>query len=132
MNIYKISTVSFLLLIFAYILSFSNPVKSQDTEDIQQIDVVVDSYSFEPNEITVKVNKPVELRLRSVTSIIPHNFTINYPDAGLVVDQDIGSGKDEVVTFIPTKTGRYEFYCGKKSIFANHKKKGMVGTLVVE
>jgi len=136
MKIYRISNISFLLLIFAYIFYVSNQAFSeegaQDTKDVQKIDVVVDSYSFEPDVITVKANMPVELRLRSVTSIVPHNFKINYPDAGLVVDQDIGSGKDEVVTFTPTKTGTYEFYCGKKSIFANHKKKGMVGTLVVE
>ena len=132
MKIFRTSYIPFLLLIFAYILSFSNQVYSQDPKNVQKIDVIVDSYSFKPNEITVKVNKPVELRLRSVTSIVPHNFTINYPDAGLVVDQDIGSGKDEVVVFTPTKTGKYEFYCGKKSIFANHKRKGMIGTLVVE
>ena len=131
MKIFRTSYISFLLLIFAYILSFSNRVYSQDQKSVQKIDVIVDSYSFEPNEITLKVNKPVELRLRSVTSIVPHNFTINYPDAGLAADRHIGSGKDEIVVFTPTKTGKYEFYCGKKSILANHRKKGMVGTLVV-
>ena len=121
--------ISFLVIFSAVICSLTINVYSQN--EVQSFDIVVDSYSFEPNEITVKVNKPVELRLRSVTSIIPHNFSINYPDAGLIIDEDIGSGKDVIVTFTPTKTGEYEFYCGKKSIFANHKKKGMVGTLFV-
>ena len=121
--------ISFLAIFSAVICSLTINVYSQN--EVQSFDIVVDSYSFEPNEITVKVNKPVELRLRSVTSIIPHNFSINYPDAGLVIDEDIGSGKDVTVTFTPAKAGEYEFYCGKKSIFANHKKKGMVGKLVV-
>ena len=98
---------------------------------MQKIDVVVDSYSFEPNEIKVKAGIPVELRLRSVTSLIPHNITMSYPEAGLELDQDIGAGKDVIVAFTPTKPGTYEFYCGQDSIFANHKKKGMVGTLIV-
>ena len=91
----------------------------------------MDSYSFEPNEIKLKVNEPVQIRLRSVTSIIPHNFTVDYPEEGLQIDQDVPSGEDVTVSITPTKTGEYEFYCGKKSIFANHRKKGMVGTLVV-
>ena len=103
----------------------------QTNSDPQSVDIVVDSYSFKPDKITVTVNNPVELRLRSVTSINPHNFTLDYPEAGLEVNEDIGSGKDTVVAFTPTKAGEYEFYCGKKSIFANHKKKGMVGSLVV-
>lgn len=135
MNILRISSIPFLLLIFAYILSFSNHAYAQDQAqnavDVQKTDVVVDSYSFDPKEIIVKVNKPVELRLRSVTSVIPHNFSMDYPAAGLEVDQDVGAGKDVIVNFTPTKTGEYEFNCNKKSIFANHKKKGMVGVLVV-
>ena len=126
----KISALISFLVIFSAVIGCLT-INAYSQNEVQSFDVVVDSYSFEPNEITVKVNEPVELRLRSVTSIIPHNFSINYPDAGMVIDEDIGSGKDVTVTFTPTKAGEYEFYCSKKSIFANHKKKGMVGKLVV-
>jgi len=110
----------------------STPFEAKVAEDgIQRVDVIVDSYSFKPNHIIVVVNKPVELTLKSVTKVIPHNFTINYPSAGLSVDQDIPHGKDVKVTFTPTKTGTFEFYCDKKFLFYRHKKKGMKGTLEV-
>ena len=130
----RIKTICFfiILILVIYLPETVFPqLKTQSGKDTQSIDIVVDSYSFKPDKITVKVNEPVELRLRSVTSIIPHNLSLDYPDAGLKINEDIGSGEDTVVTFIPTKTGEYEFYCGKKNIFANHKKKGMVGTLIV-
>lgn len=135
MNIPLFSKSSRLFFIMFLILSISEMGQAQGTttseEEMQQIDVVVDSYSFEPQEITVKANIPVQLRLRSVTSIIPHNISMSYPEAGMEIDEDVGSGNDKTIEFTPTKTGRYEFYCNKKSIFANHKKKGMTGTLIV-
>lgn len=100
-------------------------------DGVQRVDIKVDSYSFKPDHLVVKLNKPVEIRLRSVTSIISHNFKLKYMGAGLEVDKDVPSGKDRVVTFTPTKVGKYEFYCDKKNIFANHKKKGMFGILEV-
>jgi plastocyanin len=96
------------------------------------VEIVVDSYSFSPDYIKVKAGMPVELMLRSVTSLIPHNFTIDDPASGLDVDVDVPSGEDVTVTFTPEKTGKFEFYCGKKGIFGAHKKKGMVGTIEVE
>ncbi len=100
-------------------------------DGVQRADVIVDSYSFEPNHLVVSVGKPVELRLKSVTSFIPHNFTLNYPETGLAVNQDISHGQDVKVRFTPTMTGSYEFFCDKKFLFDSHKKKGMKGILEV-
>jgi uncharacterized cupredoxin-like copper-binding protein len=49
----------------------------------------------------------------------------------LNVDENISPGKEVKASFTPTKTGSYQFYCNKKSMFANHRKKGMEGTLEV-
>jgi len=135
------STKSLILLfVFAFLstayLAFgakeSQPFEAKLFADgVQRADVKVDSYSFEPNHIVVVVNKPVKFTLKSVTKIIPHNFTINYPEAGLNVDQDISPGKEAKITFTPTKTGSYEFYCNKKGIFRSHQKRGMKGILEV-
>ncbi|MBI2488061.1 MAG: cupredoxin domain-containing protein [Deltaproteobacteria bacterium] len=109
------------------------PVQATVSEDgVQRIDVKVDSYSFEPNHIVVTVGKPVELILKSVTKVLPHNFTLNYPEAGLNVDQDISHGQEVKVTFTPTKTGSFDFYCDKKFLFESHRKKGMKGILEVK
>jgi plastocyanin domain-containing protein len=110
----------------------STPFEAKVSEDgVQRVDITVDSYSFKPNHIIVIANKPVELTLKSVTKVIPHNFTINHPEAGLSADKDIPHGKEVKVTFTPTKTGTFEFYCDKKFLFDSHKKKGMKGTLEV-
>jgi len=110
----------------------SKPFEAKLSEDgIQKVEVIVDSYSFNPNQIIVAVNKPVEITLKSVTKIVPHNFTLNYPEAGLNIDQDISPGKEVKITFTPTKTGAFEFYCNKKGLFGSHQKKGMKGILEV-
>jgi len=132
---FKVFLLLILLIAFSGINSESQDLSesggSARTDEIKIIDIKVDSYSFEPDMIVLKANESVKIRLRSVTSIITHNFTIDYPDAGLQIDQDVPSGEDVTISFTPTRTGEYEFYCGKKSIFANHRKKGMVGTLLV-
>ena len=111
----------------------SKPFEAKLSEDgIQKVDVIVDTHSFNPNQIIVAVNKPVEITLKSVTKIVPHNFTLNYPEAGLNIDQDISPGKEVKITFTPTKTGAFEFYCNKKGLFGSHLKKGMKGVLEVK
>ena len=97
-------------------------------ENVQEIHVRVESFYFEPSRIHVTVGVPVRMILTSGTFIIPHNFTLYVPDAGLEIDQDIGHGKTRIVRFTPTKEGEYRFYCDK----GGHAGKGMVGVLVVE
>jgi len=111
----------------------SKPAEARISQDgIQRAEIIIDSYGFEPNHILVVVGKPVELDLRSVTSVIPHNFSIDHPEAGMDIDQNIPHGKDVKVTFVPTKTGSYEFYCDKKGLFGSHRKKGMEGIIEVK
>ena len=111
----------------------SKPLEARISQDgVQRAEIIVDSYSFEPSHIVVVVGKPVELDLRSVTSVIPHNFSIDYPEAGIDIDQNIPHGEDVKVKFTPTKTGSYEFYCDKKGLFGSHRKKGMEGTIEVK
>ena len=105
---------------------------SPPANDLQKVEIVVDSYSFTPDHFTVTAGKPVELTLRSVTSVIPHNFTINDPESGLNVDVEVPAGKDVTVTFTPLKTGKFRFYCNKKGMFGSHRKKGMEGTIEVK
>ena len=99
-----------------------------DTDNIQEIHVRVESFYFEPSRIHVLVDIPVRMVLKSGTFIIPHNLSIDAPEAGIEIDLDIGHGKTATVEFTPTKEGEYPFFCNKGS----HVKKGMTGTLVVE
>ena len=134
-RLFVTSVLLILLMLFLQnylVLGTTKEAQVSSTDGVQRIDVIVDSYSFDPDHIVVTANKPVELTLKSVTTLIPHNFTINYPDAELNVDEDIPHGKDVKVTFTPTKPGSYEFYCDKKFLFDSHKDKGMKGILEVK
>ena len=94
-----------------------------------QIDTIaVESFFFKPSRVEVMVNVPVRLVLKSGAFIIPHNFSLHAPEAGIDIDQDISHGKTAIVEFTPTKAGEYQFYCGK----GTHADKGMTGTLVVK
>jgi plastocyanin domain-containing protein len=103
---------------------------SQD--NVQQLEITVDNYSLTPNRIVVKENILVELIFKSVTRIVPHNFVLKSPEAGITIDQEIGAGETTIVRFTPTRIGEFKFSCTKKLLFfPSHEDQGMVGTLVV-
>jgi len=105
---------------------------SNPSEEVQKVEIIVDSYSFKPENVTVEAGKPVEITLRSIASTIPHDFTINDPESGFTVTHDVRGGRDATFTFTPEIKGTYRFYCSKKGLFgSSHEEKGMVGTLVV-
>ena len=102
-----------------------------DSDGVQRVEIVGGGYFFNPNRIIVKVNVPVELKLRKESGVVPHNFVIKAPEAGMELDQSLGT-EPKVVKFVPTRTGRYPFYCNKKLLFfEGHREKGMKGMLEV-
>lgn len=103
-----------------------------DSDGVQRVTIEVDSYSYTPNHLQVEVGKPVELILNSVTIITPHNFVLKEPAAGLMIEQDIPTGKGTILRFTPTQLGIFTFYCDKKLLFfKSHRDKGMEGLLDV-
>ena len=102
-------------------------------DNVQRLEITVDSYSFTPSRFVVKQNIPVELTFKSVSWVVPHNFILKSPEAGLTIDQEIGTGETTIVRFTPTRIGEFKFSCTKKLLFfPSHEDQGMVGTLVVE
>ena len=126
-----------LLLLLTFVPAYAKdadtaPKVVPSAEDgVQRIDIVVDSYSYSPAHIQVKVDKPVELNLRSVTSIVPHNFVIDDPESGIEIKETVPSGNDLKISFTPGQTGTFKFYCSKSGIFGSHLDKGMEGTIQV-
>jgi plastocyanin len=94
--------------------------------------IAMHSFFFEPNRLIVKSGVPVELTLSKKSFIVPHNFFIYAPEAGIQIDQNVGAlgflPGSKTVTFTPTRPGEYEFMCHKDG----HMKKGMTGTIVVQ
>lgn len=101
-------------------------------DNVQRLEIIVDSYSFTPNRFVVKENIPVELILKSVTWIVPHNFVLKSPEAAIRIEKEIGAGETTNVRFTSTRLGEFKFTCTKKLLFfPSHEALGMAGTLVV-
>ncbi len=102
-----------------------------DKDGVQRVDIVGGTYFFNPNLIIVKVNVPVELKVRKEGWLVPHNIVIKAPEAGIDFDESL-STEPKVIRFTPTKVGIYPFYCSKKLLFfEGHREKGMEGKLEV-
>lgn len=89
----------------------------------QVIEIICKRSDYTPNQIQVKIGKPVRIVLKSED--VTHGFAIDE----FQVAKEIAPGPPTIVEFTPDKTGTFEFYCvvrcGK-----DHLK--MRGTLVVE
>lgn len=133
----------FLSLIVLGVLSFpaahaadadaGGPVTAtMDADGVQRATLTLDSYSYTPSHLIVEVGKPVELTLKNESGFVTHNLVLNDPASGLNLKQNVGGGDTEKLTFTPTRTGIFVFFCDKKAPFmASHREKGMEGKLEV-
>ncbi len=103
-----------------------------DSDGIQRAVIEADSYEFSPRRLVVRAGKPVELSVKSVTVLVPHNFLIDDPKSGLAIREEISAGQTVKITFTPTVPGSFAIYCDKKLLFfKSHREKGMEGVLEV-
>jgi plastocyanin len=103
-----------------------------DPDGIQRTVVEADSYEFSPRHLVVRAGKPVELTVKSVTVLVPHNFLIDDPKSGLAIKEEVPAGQTVKITFTPTVPGSFAIYCDKKLLFfKSHREKGMEGVLEV-
>jgi plastocyanin len=103
-------------------------------DGVQQVEIIGGEYYFEPNHIVLKVNVPVELRVKEAKDaswFIPHDIVVKAPESG--IDFKVSLKKEpQSIKFTPTKTGTYPLYCDKKPPFGkSHKDKGMAGVIEV-
>ena len=102
-----------------------------DPDGVQRVEILGGSYFFNPNYIIVKVNIPVELKVKKEPGMMPHDIVLKAPEAGIDFAQDLKE-TPEIIKFTPKKTGTYPFACEKKFLFfESHKDKGMKGVLEV-
>lgn len=102
-----------------------------DSDGVQRVEMVGGSYFFDPYQVTVKVNIPVELKVRKESGVVPHDIVAKSPEAGIEFAVALLT-EPRTIIFTPTKTGSYPFYCSKKLLFLeSHHDKGMEGMLEV-
>ena len=106
-------------------------VATTGADGVQHVEITGGEYYFDPNYIVLKVNVPVEFKVKKAAGYVPHDMVVNAPAAGIAFRLDL---KDEwqTVKFTPTKTGKYEMECDKKLLwFKSHKDRGMDGFIEV-
>ena len=106
-------------------------VATVDPDGVQRVAVVGGSYYFDPNYIVVKVNVPVELKVRKDGGYTPHDIVVKAPEAGINFSESLSTDA-KVIKFTPKAIGKYEMYCSKKLPFVkSHKDRGMDGMIEV-
>jgi uncharacterized cupredoxin-like copper-binding protein len=117
----------------SFLIAAEKPfVATAGPDGVQKVEIVGGSYFFKPDNISVKANVPVEMSIRKEGGLIPHDFVLSAPEAGMDIRVDLSS-EPKIVRFTPVKPGKYEFRCDKKSPFSSetHADKGMKGILEV-
>ncbi len=84
-------------------LTISRSGNAQSEERV--VKITARKFTYEPNEIELKVGEPVVLELTSKDVL--HGF--NIPDLGLRTD--VEPGETARVRLVPQKPGRFEFHC---------------------
>ena len=135
MQTLKVPTlISVLLFLFTLISEDGSVVGIAHADDpgVQRATIIMDSYSYSPNELSVQAGKPVELTLRNDATFIPHTFHLTDPASGLHVHAEVSAGESQTVRFTPNQRGTFTFYCEKKLLFfKSHRERGQEGRLKV-
>jgi len=87
------------------------------------IKITAHKFTYEPNEIQLKVGEPVVLELTSKD--VTHGF--NLPDLGLRADLE--PGETVRVRLVPEKAGTFEFHCDN---FCGIDHENMSATITVQ
>jgi len=131
-RVYLSLFVVFFLVFVTHGIAQKNVYKAVvDKDGVQRVNMVGGSYFFDPDHIIVKVNIPVELKVKKEAGITPHDISINEPEAGIVFSESLAT-EPKIIKFTPKKPGKYQFYCTKKLLFLkSHKDRGMEGVIEV-
>ncbi|WP_321405778.1 quinol oxidase [Tolumonas auensis] len=107
------------------------PKEATITANVQQVNIDGGAYFFKPNHVIVKVNIPVELIVKVESGLIPHNFVIQAPEAGIMVKESLSSDA-KTIRFTPKAVGKYPFYCSHGlPLVKSHRERGMEGLIEV-
>ncbi len=106
-------------------------VATVGADGVQHVELTGGEYFFDPNYIVVKMNIPVELKVKKEPGYVPHDIMVKAPEAGIDFKADL-SKEFQTIKFTPTKVGKYEMWCDKRLLwFKSHKERGMDGYIEV-
>ncbi|HEY4504169.1 MAG TPA: cupredoxin domain-containing protein [Candidatus Paceibacterota bacterium] len=95
----------------------------QARPNIKGFTITATNFSFSLAEIKVKVGDIVRISFSNTEGL--HDFTI---DEFKINTKQLNAGAKEVIEFVVTKAGTFEYYCSVD----RHRQFGMKGKLIVE
>jgi plastocyanin len=103
-----------------------------DSDGVQRLELIADNYFYEPNYLVVQAGIPVELTITRGSWLVPHDFVLHAPEAGIDVSEPVERDGTKI-RFTPTRPGKFNFYCDEQLMFfESHRGKGMEGVLEVK
>ncbi|MGD0155649.1 MAG: cupredoxin domain-containing protein [Terracidiphilus sp.] len=93
------------LFLFAGLLAIMHASPAFAQGEPQRIEITAKRFGYTPNEITVKVGKPVLLVLKSLD--VAHGLRVR--DLG--IDMKVKAGQTSQVEFTPSKVGDFVGHC---------------------
>ncbi len=119
----KLAIPGIATLLFTIVLLLLSGIQRVHADDIPVIEITAKRFAFSPNNITLKKDQTVKLRIHSED--VTHGFFLR----PLKLDEEIQPGKTTEVTVTPHVSGTFlticDHFCG-----ANHGNMNM--TIVVE
>jgi plastocyanin len=94
----------------------------ENVSSVKKFTVTGANYSFDPKEIDVKKGDTVQITFKNAEGF--HDFLI---DEFGVKTNKVQAGSQEMVQFVASKTGEFQYYCS----VGQHRANGMWGTLKV-
>lgn len=127
-----------------YVTNAADIVGAADWSKVETVTVNIDEYSYEPTDITFKVNQPYKLVLKN-NGEKKHYYTAEGFNKAVAVrkaqtkDAEIkapyfkafevmANGAQLEYFFVPVKPGKYPVLC----TIEDHEKQGMHGTLTIQ
>lgn len=92
------------------------------TDQVNEISVIGDEFSFAPSSISVKAGEKVKINFKNEGNF-PHNIAI---EELALASSVIGAGETTALEFTAPAAGTYTVYCS----VAGHKEAGMEGDLI--
>jgi plastocyanin len=132
------STIQHWPWLFLFVMAFAvGPLCASaaavEDQEVQRLSMTMDSYSYQPRELTVRAGQPVELTLHNAATFTPHSFVVDDAASGLHLRAEVPAGETQTIRFTPSQRGIFPYYCDKKLLFfKSHRERGQEGRLEVQ
>lgn len=94
------------------------------SSEVKEVTIIGTEFFFSPSQITLKAGEKIKITFENQGGA-PHNLVIDGFD---VQTKIISKGQKDIIEFIASRTGKFDFFCS----VPGHREAGMKGMFKVE